>query len=176
VAAPVATGLPLRERPWSRAACVVAHGACLAALTSIAFSLDQWCGASSSWKFCAFFLVPGAALSVRTVYRLRSGPSKFATFAFVAAMTTMHFVDLNPVKPYRRFFDAVHVGMTRPDVLAALHVAFPDGGRFRVPTIGADEPDRMHFNLDLRDGRYDAECVEITLVEGKVVAKDYSPD
>lgn len=173
---PLAACIVFQGRPWGRRASVIGHAAWLASLAVVALWLDQWQGVSDSWTYCLVVLFLGLGMSALVTLRLRSRPAQWATLAFVATVATMFLVDLTPVKPYLRFYAAIQEGMTRADVLTALHREFPDGGRYPVPTLGIDEPDHLNFNLDLRDGRWDAECVGVTLREGRVVSKEYLGD
>jgi len=87
-----------------------------------------------------------------------------------------YFADLSPIKPYKRFFSAINEGMIEVEVMAVLHQEFPQGGRFPVPVLRSDETNRLMFFLDPNQGAYNAEGIFVTLRNGKVVAKEYSPD
>ncbi len=94
---------------------------------------------------------------------------------FLGAVVVMHFSDTTPVKPYRRFFAAVHNGMSQTDVLAALHAQFPQAGPYKLPAFHNENGD-LCFNLDLTDDRYNAESVVVEMYNGRVIGKSYAVD
>lgn len=94
---------------------------------------------------------------------------------FAGAILVLHLVDFSPRQPYRRFFDAVQVGMTPPEVRTLFNREFPEGGRFRVPDAQFTA-ECILFNLDLADARYNAESLQFPLRDGRVVAKAYYGD
>ena len=95
---------------------------------------------------------------------------------YVLGLCVLSQIATSPTKPYRRFFEAVRVGMTPPQVTRLLHENFPSGGRFKLPAANGDGISYIHYNLDLSDGRYDAETITIDLSHGRVSGKEYSPD
>jgi hypothetical protein len=95
--------------------------------------------------------------------------------AFVAAMVALHYCDLTPVKPYRRFYDGVQTGMTQSEVVSLLHRTFPDGGRFRAPAPGVTRADCISFALENLDNHDHARLIILSLREGKVASKAYVP-
>ena len=97
---------------------------------------------------------------------------------FLAAYLALMFTDLTPVKPYRRFYNSIRPGMTRAQVMQALHRQFPKDGRYPVPVLrnAADSYFEMMFFLDPNQGAYNAEGVFITMSNELVASKSYSPD
>lgn len=148
----------------------------LASLGYMAWELDDWVGESSSWIFVAVFAVWGGAVASIVARGRRSRTALVLGGVYVAALLAMHNLDLTPVKPYRRFYDAVATGMTPSEVLAALHREFPEAGRFRVPVVTISNATTLSFLLDRTDGRWDAEIVDLDLVDGRVSGKVYMGD
>ena len=95
---------------------------------------------------------------------------------FIAAFLIVAVMDLTPVKPYRRFYNSIHNGMTRAEVMAELHRQFPAHGRYPVPALGNESDSQMMFFLDPLQGAYNAEGVFLGLKDGRVTSKVYSPD
>ena len=79
---------------------------------------------------------------------------------------------------YRTFFDDIQPGMTRADVLAIRAKHYPEGGPRQLPRIMIDEADSLTFFMHPEDplSPIDCEAILLTLVDGRVVAKEYSPD
>jgi hypothetical protein len=94
----------------------------------------------------------------------------------VGVFLVLAFVDFTPVKPYQRFYNAVQNGMTHTEVMNTLHRQFPANGRFPVPVLSGHDTNGMSFFLDPAQGAYNAEGVFLSLSNGRVTAKVYSPD
>jgi len=90
-------------------------------------------------------------------------------------MIALHYCDLTPVKPYRRFYAGVQTGMTQGKVLSLLHRTFPERGRFPAPAFGVTRLDRMSFALEHRDGRRQATLIILSLRGERVAFKVYEP-
>lgn len=150
--------------------------AALSSLGYVAWAIDDFSALSASWIFVAVFAAWGGGLAWAVERRRRSRTAAAMGVVFVAAIVGLHYLDLTPKKPYRRFYFAVHDGMTRADVFDALHREFPDGGRFPVPTVYGEDAVSLIFGLDPNDGRWNAEDVEIWFSEGRVSGKDYRGD
>lgn len=95
---------------------------------------------------------------------------------FIAAFLIVAVMDLTPVKPYRRFYNSIHNGMTRAEVMAELHRQFPVRGRYPVPALRNESDSQMMFFLDPKQSAYNAEGVFLGLKNGRVTGKVYSPD
>jgi hypothetical protein len=96
---------------------------------------------------------------------------------FLVAFLALVLMDFSPRKPYRRFFNAISPGMTRSEVMTALHRQFPPKGRYPVPVLRDEEwPFRLLFFLDPIQGAYNAEGIFLTFSNELVVSKIYSPD
>lgn len=95
---------------------------------------------------------------------------------FIAAFLIVALIDFTPVKPYRRFYNSIHNGMTRAEVIAELHRQFPARGRHPVPALRNESDSQMMFFLDPKQSAYNAEGVFLTLTNDRVAAKVYSPD
>jgi hypothetical protein len=148
----------------------------LTTLGFIFFVFDSDMAVSRSWIICGFFLAAGIGISIFVSRRLNSRFGWGLGALLVATVLIISIADLSPVKPYRRFFAAIQDGMSRSDVMAALHRQFPDGGRFPVPRLALEQTDQLSFILDRTQGAYDAEIVLLRLNDGKVVSKSYLPD
>ncbi|MCX6996176.1 MAG: hypothetical protein NTV49_03610 [Kiritimatiellaeota bacterium] len=173
---PLLSFLARRQQRWAYPTCIILLGVSLVALDEVAWFLDAWAGWSASWLFCAIFIVLGVALPASVLLPGRSRlPLGFGGL-FVISILVMHYCDFSPVKPYRRFYEVVHTGMTESEVLVLLQRTFPAGGHFRVPAITVSTSDHISFLLDPTDGRYNAEIVSLALREGKVTQKQYFPD
>jgi len=173
---PLAAGLMIKPRTWFRRATGVALIVWLASLALVSLGLEEFAALSRSWIFCLVVLALGLAMSARAVFVLRLRSAAVAAIAFSLFVGAMGFGDFYPNKPFMRFYDAVQPGMNRADVLALLHREFPDGGGHHVPTLEIDDGERLHFILDLTDGRWNAEWVTVHLRNGVVAWKHYDPD
>jgi hypothetical protein len=147
----------------------------LGALAFVAWMLDARAGLSDSWLVCAGFILAGFGFSAALAVRCRSRVDWCLGLAFVAAMVALHYCDLTPVKPYRRFYDGVQTGMTQSEVVSLLHRTFPDGGRFRAPAQGVTGADCISFALENLDNHDHARLIILSLREGKVASKAYVP-
>jgi hypothetical protein len=65
--------------------------------------------------------------------------------------------------------------MTKAEVLGLLDKHFPPSGRFKKPWHNTAVGD-LAFILDPSDGRYNAEIVDFTFMDGRVTHKVYMPD
>ena len=108
--------------------------------------------------------------------RYRSSVAIAVAVLVTAFALVLHFMDILPVKPYKRFFEAIKTGMTEQEVLTALHREFPDGGRFSVPVRRDFAKDQMDFFLDPTESAWNAEGIFVRLSNGRVVGKQYSRD
>ena len=91
---------------------------------------DAIFGISGSRIFTLTAWAVGFGICAAVRLRYRSILSLVVAFFVTAFMLMLHFVDVLPVKPYKRFFGAIQLGMTDPEVMALLHREFPDRGSF----------------------------------------------
>ena len=147
----------------------------LVALGLLAFLFDFIMGVSASWIFCAVVIGLAAIAVGVVVLRYRSLAGTCMGILFALSIFTLHLVDLTPVKPYKRFYYAIQNGMTETEVLTACLREFPKNGRFPIPAFHS-EANRMSFLLDPTTGTFNAECISLSLHDGKVTQKEYLPD
>ncbi len=139
---------------------------------------EMSCGSADlSARIIFLAILPSVALgsALAVVWRFRSPTVAMLATSFLAAWIVMNFTDFTPVKPYVRFYAAIRPGITETDLLTLLNEQFPQPGRYAVPAyrrVG----NQVFFNLDLTDGRYDAEVVSVDLQDNRVVAKAFQPD
>lgn len=145
-------------------------------LMLVALLSDAIFGVSASWIFtlAVWGLGFGACLAVRLRYR--STLSVVVAFLVTVFVIVLHFVDVLPVKPYKRFFEGIKTGMTEQEILMLLHREFPEGGRFPVPVRRDFAKDQMGFFLDPTESAWNAEGIFVRLSDGRVVSKQYSRD
>ena len=148
----------------------------LSALTIIAADFDSWLGLSSSWVFCLAFIVFGTGVSTMMWFQYRLRANLLLAALFVIGILSLHFYDLTPVKPYKRFYNAIQEGITEPDVRSLLAREFSGSRRFHVPVSTILTSNCMSFRLDPTDGRYNAEIISLRLEGGMVTQKTYWSD
>jgi hypothetical protein len=145
-------------------------------LMFVAFMSDAIFGISASWTFTVALWAAGFGVCVAVRIRYRSILSLAVAFLVTAFMLALHFVDVLPVKPYKRFFAAIQPGMTESEIMALLHREFPDGGRFPVPVRHDFRTNEISFALDPNESAWNAEAIIINLDSGRVAKKTYSRD
>lgn len=122
-----------------------------------------------------------------TVFRVRSWVLKvlLVLIALLAlAPTGLVLVTVNPewvdarIRSYKDFYEGIQLGMTRDEVMALQAQIYPAEGPRRAPHIFMEEADVLTFFMDPEDPKSSLNCeaILLTLKEGKVVAKTYSPD
>jgi hypothetical protein len=147
-------------------------GAYLLFCLGLAALVDELFGLSSSpWFYVAAvgFLLPAF---------LPAWKDRLAQVAAVVCgvvLIALPFVSLVPVKPFRQFYETLRCGMTAEDVRGELARRFPANGRFPRPVEHASD-EGLSFQLDPKDGRYNAELVVVQLAAGKAVSKTYLMD
>jgi hypothetical protein len=168
--------LKRRHWNWARRLAIGLTLLSLCTVGLIAIGFDVAYAMSESWLFTLVLLMIGAGVLGPIALFDRSMISKILLSGVVLGVLVLHFVDLSPVKPYKRFFRSIREGMTRSEIEAGLHHEFPEGGRFCIPVKRSDDTNHLSFTLDPTDGSYNAEIVSVELRGGKVVRKDYWPD
>jgi len=145
-------------------------------LALVALLSDAIFGVSASWIFTVIVWAAGLGVCFAVRLRYRSTLAIAIAFLVTAFVLVLHFMDILPVKPYKRFFEAIKIGMTEQEVLTLLHREFPDGGRLPVPVRRDFAKDQMDFFLDPTESAWNAEGIFIRLSDGRVVSKQYSRD
>jgi hypothetical protein len=174
VVSPLFTLIINKERKWLFSVGIVSITISLSFLWFIAYVLDEF-GVSMSWLFFVAFFVLAGVFDLPVILRHRSKTGFTLIIVFVLGIFAFYFIDFSPTKPFHRFHNAIQVGMTTNEVMAALHFEFPDKGRFPVPVLNQDT-NRFIFILDPTKQAYNAEDVFVTLQDGRVTGKQYSAD
>jgi hypothetical protein len=76
-------------------------------LMFVAFMSDAIFGISASWTFTVALWATGFAVCLAVRMRYRSILSVVVAFLVTAFLLALHFLDVLPVKPYKRFFAAI---------------------------------------------------------------------
>lgn len=140
-------------------------------LAFAAFALDAVLGLSASWAFIATTWAVGSLVCLAVWWRCKSKIASAIGVMFTAFLLALHFFDFLPVKPFKRFFDAIKPGMTEQEVLTLLHREFPQPGWLSPPVRRDQATNEMDFYLGQT-----AEGVFVRLDNGRVVDKQYSRD
>ena len=122
-----------------------------------------------------------------TVFKVRSWVLKvlLVVIALLAlAPSGLVLVTLNPewvdarITRYKAFYEGIQIGMTRDEVMSLQAQLYPPEGPRRAPRIFMEEADALTFFMDPEDPKSSLNCeaILLTLKEGKVAAKTYSPD
>jgi len=137
---------------------------------------DAIFGVSASWIFTLAVWAVGFGVCLAVRIRYRSVLSLVVAFLVTTFVLVLHFMDILPVKPYKRFFATIQTGMTEQQVLALLSREFPTGGRLPMPVRRDFAQNEMDFFLDPTESAWNAECIRVHLSDGRVVSKEYSRD
>ena len=93
------------------------------------------------------------------------------------------FLDFHPelfdarFRTHKAFYRDIQVGMTRDQVLAAMETRYPQNGKRQRPKILENEPGKLSFLMNReRSSRPHLEAIYLSLQNGRVISKDYSPD
>jgi predicted membrane protein len=176
VLCPVLVALvPWKGKAGSRTASVMLVIS-VAVLAFFALMSDAIFGVSASWIFSLSVWAVGVGVCAAVWFRYRSIIPLILAPLITVFVLVLHFMDILPVKPYKRFFAAVQVGMTEQEVLGLLHREFPEGGRLSVPVRRDFTSNQMAFFLDPNESAWNAEAIFIQLNDGRVVSKKYSRD
>ncbi len=122
-----------------------------------------------------------------TVFHVRSkGLKVLLVMIGVLTLTPAGFVlvALHPewvdarIRSYKTFYEGIHLGMTREEVMALQTQLYPAGGPRQKPRIIMDESNSLTFFMHPEDpaSSVDCEAIILNLKEGKVTSKTYSPD
>jgi hypothetical protein len=159
-------------RSWASALSVVSA----VVLILVVMVADLVFGISASWIFTLSVWAVGFGVCLAVRLRCRSVLSLVMASVVTGFMLFLHFADVSPVKPFRRFFAAVQKGMTDEEVMALLHREFPVGGGFPVPVRYDFRPGEIDFGLGPQGSAWSAEGIIIHLENGRVTNKQYDRD
>ena len=168
----------------------------LVVLFLLGFFLDYKYAASLYWKYYLFMAVLALILLLPVYLQSRRKQELWLFIGFNLSLLALYFVTLSPVKPFTQFYLDITHGMTIQEVQSRLNQRFPKGGRFPQPesqlldehqgvleNINPKEkgflavPNQcLNYILDLNDGRYNAEVVNVYFKNGEVVGMEYLPD
>jgi|GEM_PF-558834 hypothetical protein len=81
-------------------------------------------------------------------------------------------------RSYKAFYEDIHLGMTREEVMAVQAKHYPEGGPRQKPRIMIDEAESLTFfmNAEVPDSWINCEGIFLGFKDGRVVSKTYSPD
>ena len=96
---------------------------------------------------------------------------------FVLVAMHPEWVDAR-IRSYQAFYEGIHLGMTRDEVMALQTQLYPADGPRQKPRMIMDESNSLTFFMDPEDpaSPIDCEAIILNLKEGKVTSKTYSPD
>lgn len=80
-------------------------------------------------------------------------------------------------RTYKQFYRDIQVGMTREQVMQLIVYHYPSDGKRSSPTVLKDTETQLYFFMN-PEKRTQPNCegIFLTMQEGKVVEKEYSPD
>ncbi|MEM7146800.1 MAG: hypothetical protein AAF591_16830 [Verrucomicrobiota bacterium] len=159
-----------------RRAQLIILGVYLGSVAALMVVLDRFAAVSLDGRFVAI----AAGFGLVPVFAVLSGTGDLRHLilagVFLMFLVVLPFVELSPVKPYKKFFLSVRPGMSQEEILEELVDRFPEGGRYTQPTWANVEDGTLRFWLDLTDGRYNAEIIRVTFWEGRSIATMYMGD
>ena len=98
-------------------------------------------------------------------------PSLFFMLALNAWITDARF------RTYRNFYYDIEKGMSRAEVLEVMKANYPVGGLRKGPIVSQDEEESLWFFMNPEDSREpNCEGIFLSLWDGRVISKSYSPD
>lgn len=82
------------------------------------------------------------------------------------------------IEAYQAFYAAIQPGMTKEEVLALRDRHYPAGGPRQPPRLMIDEADSLSFFMHPEDpeSTVDCEAILLSLANGRVTQKTYTPD
>ncbi|AFZ03249.1 hypothetical protein [Calothrix sp. PCC 6303] len=168
----------------------------LIALFIFALLLDYELAASLFWQFYLVMAFLALILLLPVFLLSRRKQELWLFLGFNLSILALQFLVLSPVKPFTKFYLDINNGMTIEKVQQLFTQHFPKSGEFRQPDWRLHNENRndaenhqlngkrflatpnqsLQYNLDLTDGRYDAEVMTVYFKDGKVVGTNYSAD
>jgi hypothetical protein len=141
----------------------------------VALGIDEWEGASRSPIFLLIFLAIGFVVGCTTFAVTQRKSLLLLPGVYMAFILVLPLLN-NPAKAAHRIIDEIRPGMDESEVRAVIDRHFPRGGPLHRPDIGPVHEDRISFNLDPNDGRYNAALVQIQFAAGKCVGAEFLAD
>ena len=127
-----------------------------------------------------------AAVAVISACMTKSGTTRtvLLVLAFVFLIPAGYvFLAFNPwladarFRTYRAFYRDIEIGMTRQQVLTVMEQRYPTNGSRKPPKVMQDWDNSLGFFMNPESSREpNCEGIFLTLTNGRVVKKDYSPD
>lgn len=128
----------------------------------------------------------GAVIMLITVFRVYHRGLKAMLLLIALAMLTpagLVLMALYPewtdarIRTYKDFYEDLHLGMTRAEVMEVKARLYPVDGPRKVPTIIAEDETSLSFFMHPEDETEpNCEGILLTFAEGKLKSKIYSPD
>ena len=145
-------------------------------LVFLAFLFDMLFGISASWFFSFGVWVQCLVSCLAVHLRYQSRFALIILCALTIFILIQHFLDLSPVKPYKRFFAGIRPGMTENELFQILHREFPTHGPFPVPVRFDFRMNEISFALNPTERAWNAEAIIVHLDHGRVVSTEYLRD
>lgn len=122
------------------------------------------------FAFCASRAIPRVILIA--IALLCASPALFIYIALHRELIDARF------RTYKAFYGDIHEGMTRADVFALQERRYPPNGPRQRPKTVSDEPEALGFfmNPEEEGGEPNCEGIFLSLQEGRITKKVYSPD
>lgn len=125
-----------------------------------------------------------AALIAACLVRRTAARVTFIVLAAVCLLPVMlYIVALNPwlidgrFRTYRAFYRDIEIGMTRDQVFQILEKRYPTNGVRQRPKVLNDTVDGLGFFMNPESSTEpNCEGIFLKLLDGKVIARDYSSD
>lgn len=109
--------------------------------------------------------------------RICAGTALALLLCCAAFLGVVHPGILEPrFRAYQRFYNAISPGMSKEQVLTLRDLHYPSGGARKPPELFEHEG-RFYFFMD-REGQREPNCegIFLTMSNGTVIGKHYSPD
>ena len=120
---------------------------------------------------CGVRLEKWRRLALVTIGVLLLVPSAFLVAALNPWLTDPRF------NTYRTFYRDIEVGMTRADVLDLIDHHYPASGKRQRPDVMDDTSTHLGFFMNPEHSQEpNCEGIFLSLLDGRVVNKSYSPD
>lgn len=155
--------------------------------------LDGLLSLSMFWQFRLLILFFMGLLILPRLLITRQKAVVALFLGFALLLFLLPLIDTSPVKPFRRFYQNIDIGMHLSQVQANFEQQFPADGKFRQPvsSFGDGSPftlydhnpsltvtpnKSLYYTLDPDDGRFNSEILVIYFKDDKVVGSEYLPD
>ena len=141
-----------------------------------ALALDSWAGMSLNRPFLAGFIAFGVLIAIIVGFVSRRKVTLLLPLAYILVMLVLPFINSSPVKPAVRAVNQIRPGMTQAEARLVIEQNFPQGGRFKPPTLVTEETNRLAYVIDPDDGAYNAALIVVRFSDGKTVSAEFQAD